>query len=130
MKKKISILCLLTIASFLIAAAPVKAETLPASATYVHFTDEQVKLAQLNWNAYVEMTKASTPELARAFAGQITTVNPDSVIGKAALVHHFSASCPYVTTTMSNPYYASTAFTNNPYFDYYPYLYYCSYQYR
>ena len=128
MKKKILISALLTIALMVLGAASVMADPLPAGS--VQFSNEQIKLAQLNWNAYVEMTKASTPELARAFAGQITTVNPDSVIGKAALVHHFSASCPYVTTTMSNPYYASTAFTNNPYFDYYPYLYYCSYQYR
>ncbi|MBO4904115.1 MAG: hypothetical protein J5367_02725 [Lachnospiraceae bacterium] len=123
MKKKMLMLGLLTVVSFILGAAPVMADT----NTAVKFSDEQVKLAQLNWNAYVEMTKAKTPELAYAFAGQITTVNPDSVIGKAALIHHFSPAWPTPAADVQLPYFA--AFTNNPYFDYYP-NYYCTYQYR
>ena len=125
MKKKMIILGLVTIASFVLGAAPVMADTAPAAAP-VKFTDEQIKLAQLNWNAYVEMTKAKTPELAYAFAGQITTVNPDSVIGKAAIINHFSPSWGNIPATAVQ---SGIPFTNNPYFDYYP-NYYCTYQYR
>ena len=123
MKKKMLILGLLTIVSFVLGAAPVMADTTPAP---VKFSDEQIKLAQLNWNAYVEMTKAKSPELAYAFAGQITTVNPDSVIGKAAIVNHFTPSWGNIpATAVMSP----VPFTNNPYFDIYP-NYYCTYQYR
>ena len=123
MKKKMLILGLLTIVSFVLAAAPVMADTTPAP---VKFSDEQIKLAQLNWNAYVEMTKAKSPELAYAFAGQITTVNPDSVIGKAAIINHFSRAWG---NTPAPALQSNIPFTNNPYFDVFPY-YYCTYQYR
>ena len=125
MKKRMIMLGLLTIVSFVLGAAPVMADTPVAASNAVKFSDEQVKLAQLNWNAYMEVAKNNPSAV--AYMTPITSVYPDSVIGKAAIVHHFS---PH------NPYYAyapqaiqnTPAVTNNPYFEYYPY-YYCTYQY-
>ena len=106
MKKKMIMFGLLTIVSFILGAAPVMADTTNVTNSALKLSDEQVKLAQLNWNAYMELAKDNSSAV--AYMIPITSVNPDSVIGKAAIIHHFS---PY-----------------NPYLGYSPY-YYCTYQY-
>ena len=115
MKKKILILCLLTIASFILGAAPVMADT----AAPAQFSNEQIKLAQLNWNAYLEAAKTNPAALPTVY-GQITSVYPDSVIGQAAIINHFGPAYPATNTTMA---------LNDPYFNCYKY-YWCTYQYR
>ena len=110
MKKKMFILCLLTIATLMLGCVPVFADTVPAAATGVQFTNEQIKLAQLNWNAYLQTAKP----------GQIVSVYPDSVIGQAAIINHFGPAVP------ATP---GTQVASNPYFNYYQY-YWCTYQYR
>ena len=128
MKKKIIIISLLIIAIFLLGAAPVKAESTTVPTGTVRFSDEQVKLAQLNWNAYAEAVKANPYNPASAYIGPIKSVYPDSVIGKAAVINHFSPYAAVPTPqTLLNP--ETATLTNNPYFEYYPY-YYCTYQYR
>ena len=124
MKKKVFIICLLIVATFLLGAAPVKADSTAVPIGPVRFSDEQVKLAQLNWNAYLNAVKANPANPASAYIGPFKSVYPDSVIGKAAIVHHFSPYVPavgYITPDSATP-------TNNPYFNYYQY-YYCTYQY-
>ena len=109
MKKKMLILGLLTIVLFVLGAAPVMADTAPDAAP-IKFTDEQIKLAQLNWNAYLQTAKP----------GQIVSVYPDSVIGQAAIINHFGPKIPAAS---------GTQVASNPYFNYYQY-YWCTYQYR
>ena len=125
MKKKMLITALLTAVSIVLVSAPVKADTVPA----VQFTDEQIKLAQLNWNAYVEMTKATDPAIAQVFATPITSMNPDSVIAKAAIIHHHTPACYYMLPPqiVLNP--CTPVYTCNPYYIYYP-SYYYTFQYR
>ena len=113
MKKKILISALLTIALLVLGTASVMADPLPAGS--VQFSNEQIKLAQLNWNAAVEMSKNPGLNL-----GPITHVNPDSVIGKAAIINTFGPALPY------SP---ASPVVSNPYFNYYPF-YCCTYQYR
>lgn len=128
MKKKIVILSLSIVALFLLGAAPVKAETTTVPTGTVHFSDEQIKLAQLNWNAYADAVKANPLNPAGAYIGPVKSVNPDTVIGHAAIINHFSPYYPVPTPqTLLNP--ETAAVTNNPYFEYYQY-YYCTYQYR
>ena len=81
---------------FLLGAAPVKADSTAVPIGTVKFSDEQVKLAQLNWNAYLDAVKANPANPASAYIGPYTSVYPDSVIGKAAIVHHFSPYYPDV----------------------------------
>ncbi len=125
MKKRMIIFALTAAAVFLLGAAPVKADTVP-----VQFSDEQIKLAQLNWNAYLELVKASRGEPAFLFPGVIETINPDSVIGKAAIINHFYPMYPgYAVAPQAILDVNNNTFTNNPYFNFYP-NYYCTYQYR
>ncbi|MCR5591789.1 MAG: hypothetical protein K6F73_09700 [Lachnospiraceae bacterium] len=126
MKKKLLISGLLAVALFVLNAAPILADTLPAA----QMTDEQIKLAQINYNATLDILKSNQPELATALALPITTINPDSVIGKAAIIHHYApAYTPPVVYYPYYPYYGCCMpFVSNPYI-FYPNYYY-TYQYR
>ena len=112
------------VAAFLLGAAPVKGNSTTVPAGAIRVSDEQIKLAQLNWNAYVDAVKANPVNPASAYFGPIRTVYRDSVIGKAAIVHHFSPIFPAVPVQTPNN---TTAAALNPYFNYQ--YYYCSYQY-
>ena len=134
MKKKLLIIGLLTIAVFVLNVAPVMADTLPAA----QLSDEQIKLAQINYNATLDILKSNNPELAYALGLPITTINPDSVIGKAAIIRHNGVACPAVPPVVQVPCYTPCGCWCYSYYMYPPYYYqncnypnyYYTYQYR
>ncbi len=116
MKKKMIIFVLMTALMVLFVSVPVMAETAPAASIPPQLSDQQIKLDMLNWNAYVEYSKAAPGTFPSSYLDPITTINPDSVIGKSAIIHHYTQPVLYIPAIQPNP--NISPITNQPYYYY------------
>ena len=147
-KRKIYLIILMTVISFVAGPRCVKADVCPVAGTCAVPTAEQIQLMQLQqavqlqqaaWNAYVQQAKATQKALTGSYSDEIITLNQTALIDQAALIHHFATAYPNPLTSQATADWAAVnmissfndpyarAITCNPYFYY---TYNCFYPYR
>ena len=139
--RKIYLIILMTVISFVAGALPVKAAVCPCPATCTYAvpavcatgslpvpTAEQIALQQAAWNAYVEQAKATQKALTGSYADEIITLNQTALVDQAAIIHHFAIAYPNPLSSQATADWAAVnmissfndqyakAITCNPYF--------------